>query len=164
MALELNLTTKEDLPYILEIENQAENRPFIGAYSMDRHRGVIENSDELHLTFKDQGKLIGYAILQGLDNQNNVIEFKRITIVEKGKGYGRAALKEVKKYCFEKLNCHRLWLDVFDFNTRARHLYKSEGFTEEGLIRECIKTEDGYQNLFLMSILKHEYEAETRVY
>jgi len=65
----------------------------------------------------------------------------------------------VKKYCFEKLNCHRLWLDVFDFNSRARHLYKSEGFTEEGLIRECIKREDGYKNLVLMSILKQEYEA-----
>ena len=159
MALELKLTLKEELRNILEIEKHPDNLQFIGAYSMERHREVIENSDELHLTFKDQGKLIGYAILQGLENPNDVIEFKRITIAEKGKGYGRAALKAVKKYCFEKLNCHRLWLDVFDFNSRARHLYKSEGFKEEGLIRECIKREDGYKNLVLMSILKQEYES-----
>ena len=116
MALELNLTTKEDLQSVLKIENQAENVPFIGAYTMERHREVIDNSDELHLAFKDQGRLIGYAILQGLDNPNDAIEFKRITIAEKGKGYGRAAIKGVKEYCFEKLNCHCLWLDVFDFN------------------------------------------------
>ena len=137
--IQLCLTIKDDLPRVLEIENHLENTQFIGAYSMERHQQVIENADELHLTFKDGESIIGYAILQGLENQNDVIEFKRITIAEKGKGYGRAAVKAVKKYCFETLNCHRLWLDVFDFNVRARHLYRSEGFKEEGVIRECIK-------------------------
>ena len=157
--LQLMLTIKEDLPNIIEIENHQDNSRFIGAYPLERHYEVIENPDELHLTFKDQEKIIGYAILLGLTNPNNAIEFKRIAIAEKGKGYGRAAVKAVKKYCFEKLNCHRLWLDVFEFNTRALYLYKSEGFKEEGLLRECIKMDDGYKNLILMSLLKPEYEA-----
>ena len=158
-TLQLSLTIREDLPKIIEIENHPDNMQFIGTYSLERHQKVIESADELHLTFKDLGKLIGYAILQGLENSNRAIEFKRIVIAKKGKGYGRAALKAVKKYCFEELNCHRLWLDVFDFNRRARHLYRSEGFKEEGVLRECIKTKDGYKNLVLMAILKPEYEA-----
>ena len=150
------------MPYFGGIgsKNEPENMTFIGAYSFESHQQVIDNKDELHLTFATNERLIGYAILMGLENPNNAIELKRITIAEKGKGYGRAALKLIKNYCFEQLKCHRLWLDVFDFNERARHLYRSEGFVEEGIIRECIKREDGYKNLVLMSVLKQEYEDQ----
>ncbi len=158
--IQLMFTIKEDLPKIIELENHPDNTKYIGAYSTERHFHVIENPDEIHLTFKENGKFIGYAILKGLDNPNDVIELKRMTIAEKGKGFGRAAFKAIKKYCFEKLNCHRLWLDVFDFNERARHLYRTEGFKEEGTIRECIKRTDGYYNLVLMAILKQEYETQ----
>ena len=160
--LQLKFTKKADLQIVLKIENDVEIAAFIGAYSLERHQQVIDSKDELHLTFAANEKLIGYAILMGLENPNDCIELKRITIAEKGKGYGRAALKLIKKYCFEKLSCHRLWLDVFDFNERARHLYRSEGFVEEGIIRESIKREDGYKNLVLMSILKPEYNLQIK--
>lgn len=157
--LQLTHTTSKELPKIVKLENQPENLQFIGSYSVAGHQAVIDNADEIHLTFKDEEKFIGYAILKGLKNPNDAIELKRIVIAEKGKGYGRSAMKVMKKYCFEKLECHRLWLDVFDFNERAHHLYRSEGFKEEGIIRECIKRKDGYKNLVLMAILKPEYEA-----
>jgi RimJ/RimL family protein N-acetyltransferase len=67
------------------------------------------------------------------------------------------ALKEIKHYCFEQLNCHRLWLDVFENNNRARHLYHSENFVEEGKLRDCILVGDEFKSLILMSILEIEY-------
>ena len=79
-------------------------------------------------------------------------------IKEKGKGYGKLAIKEIKKYCFEKLLCHRLWLDVFEFNQRAIHVYKKLGFHREGVLRECILTSQGYKSLVVMSLLKKEYD------
>ena len=90
--LELKLTSPKDLAEIITIESDPENMTFIGAYSFERHQQVIDNKDELHLTFAANERLIGYAILMGLENPNNAIELKRITIAEKGKGYGRAAL------------------------------------------------------------------------
>ncbi len=45
-------------------------------------------------------------------------------------------------------------------NDRARALYLSEGFREEGLLRECLKTGDGYESVFILSILESEYADE----
>jgi diamine N-acetyltransferase len=95
--------------------------------------------------------------LVGLKNESNVLELKRIVLAEKGQGYGRASIKLIKKLCFEKLGCHRLWLDVNDLNVRAKALYESEGFKLEGKLRECVKKDGKYISLFIMSILKHEY-------
>ena len=53
-------------------------------------------------------------------------------------GYGREAIRLVKKLCFEELSLHRLWLDVFTTNVNAIRLYESEGFQYEGELRECV--------------------------
>jgi diamine N-acetyltransferase len=48
---------------------------------------------------------------------------------------------------------------VKSLNTRALALYRSEGFVEEGRLRDSVKTEDGYDSLVVMSMLESEYEA-----
>jgi RimJ/RimL family protein N-acetyltransferase len=95
--------------------------------------------------------------MAGIENKNHSIEFRRIAVVDRGKGYGREALRLVKKICFEKLKAHRLWLDVRFNNHRAQRLYKSEGFVEEGMLRECILFKDSYVSLIVMSMLVDEY-------
>ncbi|MFX6010997.1 GNAT family protein, partial [Acinetobacter baumannii] len=40
-------------------------------------------------------------------------------------------------------SCHRLVLEVFTDNSRARHVYRSLGFVEEGLLRQAVKRADG---------------------
>ena len=143
------------MPAVTALEQEAENSSFIIPYPLSRHQQVIEDPDEEHLSiFSHDGQMLGFIILAGLKNPHQSLEFRRIVIREKGKGWGRLALKAVKQYCFEKLHCHRLWLDVFSFNERARKLYLSEGFREEGLLRECYKTEEGYKSLVLMSMLR----------
>jgi RimJ/RimL family protein N-acetyltransferase len=77
-------------------------------------------------------------------------------IAEKGKGYGRETLRLIKKFCFDQLGAHRLYLDVVEDNLRAQNLYRSEGFVLEGLLREAHKTDNGYKNLLMLSILEHE--------
>ena len=78
----------------------------------------------------------------------------------KGKGYGREALKMMKNWAFEDLKMHRAWLDAKVDNKRAINLYKDEGFVEEGIIRECIKTGDVYESLMILGILAKEYFSE----
>ena len=80
-------------------------------------------------------------------------------MTEKGKGYGKEALRLVKKMAFQELKAHRLWLDVKEHNVRARHVYESEGFVAEGVLRECIKAEVGFESLVVMSMLCGEYQS-----
>jgi hypothetical protein len=38
-------------------------------------------------------------------------------------------------------------------------VYQSEGFVTEGVLRECIKAEAGFESLVVMSMLRAEYYA-----
>ncbi|WP_400079083.1 GNAT family N-acetyltransferase [Winogradskyella sp. R77965] len=157
--MKLKHTTTNDLINILEIERNLENVEFIEPYNLERHQKVIQQKGEEHFSiFDEDSKLIGFVILAGLTNENKSIEFKRIVVSEKGKGFGSKTIELIKKKCFQDYNCNRLWLDVFDFNLRAIHVYESLGFIKEGVLRECIKTEQGFKNLIIMSILRKEYQ------
>lgn len=152
----IHLSAEKDLPAVIKIEK--ENSEFVEQYDLDRHRKVISDPDELHLSIfsKADNQFVGYIILAGFSGLNESIEFRRIAISKKGLGYGRDALKLTKKLCFENQRKNRLWLDVFEENKRAIGLYESEGFVKEGLLRDCVKQGEKYKSLWIMSILSKE--------
>jgi RimJ/RimL family protein N-acetyltransferase len=121
---------------------------------------ALKDDDVVHLIIEKDKSRVGYIILAGLKNQNQSIEFRRIVVTEKGGGIGREALRQIKQIAFEEFGAHRLWLDVKDFNERARRLYESEGFVTEGVLRDCIKKGDEWESLVLMSMLRQEYEGK----
>ena len=75
----------------------------------------------------------------------------------RGQGYGRKVYRLLKKYCFDYLNMHRVWLAVLDTNEAGRRLYESEGFEVEGRYREAIFRDGKYHDYILMSILEQQY-------
>ena len=154
----LRLTEERDLEFVIIAENESENAQYIGNWSKEQHLESLSNSDILHLIIEDSetSKSIGYIIMAGLNNPNHNIEFKRVVICDKGKGFGKETLKLIKEYSFSELNVHRLWLDVRYKNKRAQNVYKSQGFREEGVLRECILYEGKYESLIVMSILENE--------
>ncbi|MFD2604281.1 GNAT family N-acetyltransferase [Euzebyella marina] len=158
--LTIHSTSKSEIDLIIAIENNTENSQFIFPNSKTEHIGLISNNDFAHLTLKTNvNNIVGYVILAGLENRNRSIELRRIVINQKGKGFGRKTIKQIRKRCFKEHNCHRLWLDVLETNERARQLYKSEGFVEEGILRESVWVDGKYVNLIVMSILESEYRA-----
>ena len=60
---------------------------------------------------------------------------------------------------FRDLGAHRFWLDVKSANVRALTLYRSEGFVEEGRLRESVRNGAGWDSLIVMSLLEPEYRA-----
>lgn len=142
------------------IEFEISNNQFINSYNKEKHHALLDDSDCLHLSLRrlDNDKIVGFMLLFGLDGVNDSLELRRIAINEKGKGFGREALKLLKRLCFEELKFHRLWLDVYDDNERAYKLYESEGFSKEGLLRDKFKTENGYRSQRVYSILESEYK------
>jgi RimJ/RimL family protein N-acetyltransferase len=158
----LRRTENTDLDFVLYLESHEDNAPYIVKWSRDEHYAACLDRNMEHLIIETipEGQRIGYIILAGLLDKNDSIELKRIVISTKNKGYGKEALHLIKKLCFEQLKAHRLWLDVKEQNKRARHVYTSVGFVEEGILRECLKTEEKYESLIVMSILANEYFNE----
>ena len=160
MAIDLRKTTESDLNFVLETEQSAENRVFVSVWKRAQHLAALTDEDLLHLIIENSNsERIGYVILAGLTNENQNIEFRRIAVAQKNRGYGKQTLREIKRIAFEELNANRLWLDVKEYNERARHLYKTEGFTVEGILRECLKTENGFESLVVMSMLHREFKG-----
>ena len=157
MVIRLRQTEEVDIDYIVSAENNEENRQYIIPWSREKHLQAMNTPDILHLIVQKEAK-VGYAILAGLTNVDNAIELRRIVITEKGKGYGRATIEMIKELAFNNYKAHRLWLDVKVQNIRAQSIYKAAGFVVEGILRECLKTENRYDSLIIMSILQHEYK------
>jgi diamine N-acetyltransferase len=156
----LRATRAADLDMILKLESDPENAEFIRQWSRNKHLESLSDANIAHLVIETVGKkmTVGYIILLGLEDPDENVEFKRIVIADKGHGYGRQAVRLVKQYTFEKLRCHRLWLEVMEHNIHAYALYDSEGFVMEGIHRESIKKPGKRVTVDVMSMLAHEYE------
>jgi diamine N-acetyltransferase len=152
-------TTPEDVDFVLETERHAHNTPFIREWSREKHCLAINDPSIAHwiVEAKPNGHPVGYVILLGVGNNDGSVEFKRIAIAEKGKGFGRDAVRIIKKVAFEQLGVHRVWLEVVEHNLRAKHIYESEGFVCEGVHREAARMLDKYESLIVMSMLECEY-------
>nr|WP_320750055.1 GNAT family protein [Bacillus thuringiensis] len=156
--INLRKTVQDDMDYICDLESDTENSQFIIPWSKVKHLDSLTDDNILHLIIEGKNKNhVGYIILAGLINPNQSLELMRITISSKGEGYGNEAFKLIKDWTFNEFKANRLWLDVKVNNTHAIHLYKKQGFTVEGTLRECLKSNNGYESLHMMSLLKREY-------
>lgn len=155
----LSETKLENLSEIIEIEKS--NIRFIGQYSISKHKEALASEDERHISIfnKPNNFLVGYVILAGFSNPNHSIEFRRTAISKKGLGYGKNAIRLIKKISFEHYKAHQLWLDVFTNNSRAINLYEKEGFKKERKLKDTIKQNEEYRSIWIMSILKNEYKT-----
>ena len=155
-------TVSEDLDSILAIEKSPENSSYIGQWKRPQHEAAIADSNMAHFKVALAERTVGYVILIGITNPDKNIQLKRIAIQEKGSGFGRQAIRLVKEMVFDRFDAHRFWLDVMIHNTRAYTLYLSEGFVEEGILRESLKQQDRFIDLRVMSILEPEYRIDDR--
>jgi RimJ/RimL family protein N-acetyltransferase len=157
----LRPTMQSDLEFVLSIERDPENLPFITPWERTQHEAAIRFPDFRHFIVEGGEALdaVGFLILIGCKSQHQSLELKRMVIQHKGQGYGRGALRLAQKVAFDDLGAHRFWLDVKDHNTRARALYDSEGFVVEGTLREAVRTAGGFESLVVMSVLQSEHAA-----
>jgi RimJ/RimL family protein N-acetyltransferase len=117
---------QSDLDYVLSLEQDPANLPFITPWERTQHEAAIRFPDFRHFIIEAGAGLdaAGFVILIGCRSQNQSLELKRMVVQEKGLGFGRAALRVVKKIVFDDLGAHRFWLDVKERNARAQGLYQ----------------------------------------
>lgn len=81
----------------------------------------------------EESKLIGYM---GIKNIKLIKKESTLGIVldpdKMDKGYGTEALSLFLNYYFTEMNMKKMYLEVAEFNTRAKRVYEKVGFTEDG--------------------------------
>lgn len=158
MVVLLRTTAERDLDAVAEAEADEDTRRWIGDTSIRWHRTALEDADQEHLVVLVGGEFAGFVVLAGLSNPHRSVELRRILVTAeyRGQGVGRQAFRAAVDRAFDH-GAHRVWLDVKETNHRARAVYVSEGFSEEGLLREEMQEQDGsWSSVVVMSQLETE--------
>ncbi len=76
-----------------------------------------------------------------------------------GRGYGTDAMRVMMRLGFDKMNLHRLWLHVYEYNQRAIASYDKLGFKREGVLRMERFYRGRYHDTLVMGILESEFRT-----
>lgn len=112
------------------------------------------------LIISPDGRIIGETVINEIDFKLRCANF-RIAIfhaMERRKGIGTWAVEVTRDFAFEELKLHRLELDVYSYNPRAKNVYLKAGFKCEGIRREAVLDGNKYADDILMSILEDEWK------
>ncbi|AGZ43434.1 GNAT family N-acetyltransferase [Actinoplanes friuliensis] len=121
-----------------------------------------EQADRLDLAVEDRatGDWVGEVVLNKWDPANAACNF-RIMFGPSGqdRGLGTEATRLMIGYAFQRLGLHRISLEVYNFNPRARRVYEKAGFVAEGVLRDALRTGDGWVDATVMAILADDWRA-----
>lgn len=122
-----------------------------------------DHTDRLDLAIveRDSGDCVGEAVLTDLDVDNLSCSF-RIALAGShlfGRGYGTEATRLLLTHAFDTVGLHRVELEVFAFNPRARRVYEKVGFVWEGTKRHALWWDGEWIDLHLMGLLADEWRA-----
>ena len=62
-------------------------------------------------------------------------------------------------HAFDIVGVHRVELEVYAFNPRARHVYEKIGFVHEGTKRDALWWDGEWIDAHTMAVLAHEWAA-----
>lgn len=126
--VEIQQSKVEEINDIVAMERDIGTSRFINPYSKEQHLYEMKQDQIIYLSIYWRQKLVGFIILA--HEEQNCVEFRRIVVAVKGQGIGQLALNAMESYCKHKFGCKRIWLDVFEDNTRGVYLYKKMGFKQ----------------------------------
>ena len=165
---------EDDFPGMLEVLRDPETLKLTGTVHDDAELASLageksfhdwyasrnDQPDRLDLAVIDgaRGGCVGEAVLNEWDPGNHSCSF-RIAVgpAGRGRGLGTEATRLIVGYGFERLRMHRISLEVYSFNPRARRVYERAGFRAEGVLRESLRYGGQWIDATVMSILACEW-------
>ncbi|MEU3615867.1 GNAT family protein [Streptomyces sp. NPDC006872] len=118
--------------------------------------------DRLDLAVIDRatGELVGEVVLHEWDPDARGCTFRTL-IGPRGRdrGLGTEATRLIVDHGFEQLGLHRVQLELYGDNGRARRVYEKVGFVVEGVRREAALRDGVWVDEVLMAILDREWTA-----
>ncbi|MBW1600120.1 GNAT family N-acetyltransferase [Streptomyces sp. JJ38] len=165
----LRPVTEDDVPALTPMFRDAELARLTGSHAGDTFdepwlrrwyasRDEQDGRVDLAVVERATGNVVGEAVLNEYDRGNESCNF-RIALVPHGhgRGLGTEATRLIVGHAFEQLGLHRVSLEVYAFNPRARRVYEKVGFVAEGVLRDALLWEGARVDATLMSILAPEW-------
>ena len=157
------ITVDDAMAMLLSLNDEESNR-LTGTQStftldeIEIHCARIAAADDRHdfaITRPGDPTYLGEVVLMDIDPLNRSGHF-RIALAHEslfGQGLGTAATQRVVDFGFDDVGLHRIELEVYAFNERARHVYEALGFSVEGVKRDALWQDGEFHDAIVMSIL-----------
>jgi RimJ/RimL family protein N-acetyltransferase len=130
----------------------------VGVESWLRTRRDHHDRADWAILRSQDNAFIGEAVINDLDPNNESASY-RLWLAGPavfGRGYGSEVTRLVVDYALNQVGLHRLSLEVFEHNPRARHVYEKCGFVVEGRLRDALLWNRKRHDAFVMSILRSD--------
>jgi RimJ/RimL family protein N-acetyltransferase len=117
-------------------------------------RSTHEDRLDLAVIESATGHLVGEVVLNDRDVANSSANL-RVLIGASGRdrGLGTEAVALLTAYGLDVLGLHRISLEVYAFNPRARHVYEKVGYRYEGTLRQALRWDDAWVDAHVLAIL-----------
>lgn len=160
MAIHLRPIEESDLPQLKSWRNDPRLRH---TFRSSRLLNMINQKDWLERVSRDvstgmfgiaeKGTLIGAC---GLCNINWVNLTAEVSIYVEPILQDKAllAMKELHQKAFEEYNLHRLWAEVYEFDTFKVALFEEAGYTLEGTLRQHVFKLGRYHDSLMYGLLR----------
>lgn len=132
------------------------------AYEKKWVENAIFNSKDVRLAIclSKNDKYIGNVYMTDFDEINRSCQ-SHILIGDKeywGQGYAKEALLKAIEYMFNERNINRIQAVILESNKQSLRMHQKCGYKVEGLLRKSVFKSGQYQNQYILSILREDYE------
>lgn len=172
----LRPVTDDDVPRLHTLMQDPEVGRLTGSAHSDDEAGAVpwtvEQLQEIYARWAGEedrlvwavedlasGEVVGEAVLLDHDPGNASIGFRIWLGGARDRGLGTEATRLAVGHAVEVLGVHRVELEVYAFNPRARRVYEKVGFTLEGTKREALRYADGWVDCHVMAILAQDWRG-----
>ena len=166
----LRPVTAEDVPGLMELLADPESKRLTATRVEPSHEAAerwyatrADHDDRLDLAVvaNETGEYVGEVVLNDLSVEDRSCGFRICLLGPRvfGRGYGTEATRLLMRHAFETVGLHRVELDVYAFNPRARHVYEKAGFVLEGTKREALLWDGEWIDAYAMAMLQSDWRA-----
>lgn len=153
---------EEDLEIIVRWRNDPEIVKWLFSYlplCMAKQRrwyqSYVEDNTRQIFVIEVEKKPVGTIGLSCIDYRNQNGELGILIDKEwQEKGIGKESLSLLIEFAWNEMNLRKIKVKVFKENEAAINLYKSCGFTEEGILKKEIYKNGEFKDVMIMAVMR----------
>ncbi len=77
-------------------------------------------------------------------------------------GFAWDILDVLFEYAFNRLNIHKMWCEIYEFDEKKHELFNNYGFSQDGVFRDNYFYDGNFMDGHLFTILAHEWREKHR--
>lgn len=166
MNVSLRPATPDDVPFLADLANDPDVRPFLAAVRASSPEAIADELERAArepdafgvLVVEVDGERAGTATWELVNRHSLIASVSGFAIAPRlrGRGAGVAAAHAVQRHLLRDLGLHRLQMEVYGFNERALRHAERAGWVREGVRRRAYRRDDAWVDGVLFGLLEDE--------